>query len=191
VHATNRTCGKAQPLIERGLRWQDSPRTVAAAADVVISLVTDDSALQAITRGPDGLVAGLTPGAVYVDMSSVSPHASTALAGQVRTASAAMLDAPVSGSVPQAEQGNLAIMVGGDEAAFRTVEPMLAQHRVPRLRRRRCPRLRPCRLPSPRASAARAATTAARVSPGAVQCVRALRAGVAVTTAAPHTRAGD
>jgi 3-hydroxyisobutyrate dehydrogenase-like beta-hydroxyacid dehydrogenase len=126
VHATNRTRAKAQPLIARGLHWQDTPRAVAAAAGVVISMVTDDDALQAITGGPDGILAGLTPGAVHVDMSSVSPHASVALADQVRAAGAAMLDAPVSGSVPQAAQGNLAIMVGGDEPAFRTVEPMLA-----------------------------------------------------------------
>jgi 3-hydroxyisobutyrate dehydrogenase-like beta-hydroxyacid dehydrogenase len=126
VHATNRTRAKAQPLIERGLRWQDSPRAVAAASEVVISMVTDDGALHAITAGPDGILAGLSPGAVYVDMSSVSPHASVALADQVRAAGAAMLDAPVSGSVPQAERGNLAIMVGGDEPAFRAAEPMLA-----------------------------------------------------------------
>src|SRR3954454_16813357 len=89
-------------------------------------MVTDDDALRAITGGPDGILAGLMPGAVYVDMSSVSPHASAALADEVRAAGAAMLDAPVSGSVPQAERGNLAIMVSGDETAFRTVEPMLA-----------------------------------------------------------------
>jgi 3-hydroxyisobutyrate dehydrogenase-like beta-hydroxyacid dehydrogenase len=126
VHATNRTRAKAQPLVDRGVRWLDSPRAVAAAAGVVISMVTDDDALQAITGGPNGVLAGLSPGAVYVDMSSVSPHASVALAEEVRAAGAAMLDAPVSGSVPQAEQGNLAIMVGGDESAFRAVQPVLA-----------------------------------------------------------------
>src|SRR4051812_22349403 len=62
VHATNRTRPKAQPLIERGLHWQNSPRAVAAAANVVISMVTDDDALQTITGGPDGLLAGLAPG---------------------------------------------------------------------------------------------------------------------------------
>jgi 3-hydroxyisobutyrate dehydrogenase-like beta-hydroxyacid dehydrogenase len=127
VHATNRTQAKARPLIERGLRWHDSPRAVAADTDVVISMVTDDVALQAITGGPNGVLAGLAPGAVYVDMSSVSPHASITLAEQVRARSAAMLDAPVSGSVPQAQQGSLAIMVGGDESPFQRVEPMLAQ----------------------------------------------------------------
>jgi len=127
VHATNRTRAKAQPLIERGLVWQDTPRAVAAASDVVLSMVTDDAALRGVTGGPDGILAGLAPGKVYVDMSSVSPAASAAVAERVRLLGAWMLDAPVSGSVPQAEQGTLAIMVGGDRAAFHRVEPLLAQ----------------------------------------------------------------
>src|SRR5215210_3747647 len=74
VHATNRTVAKAQPLIDRGLRWHATPREVAAAADVVFSMVSDDAALEAITGGPDGILAGLTPGKVYIDMSTVSPE---------------------------------------------------------------------------------------------------------------------
>jgi 3-hydroxyisobutyrate dehydrogenase-like beta-hydroxyacid dehydrogenase len=127
VHATNRTRAKAQPLMGRGLLWQDTPRAVAAASDVVLSMVTDDAALRGVTGGPDGILAGLTRGKVYVDMSSVSPEASAAVAERVRLLGAWMLDAPVSGSVPQAEQGTLAIMVGGDRAAFHRVEPLLAQ----------------------------------------------------------------
>src|SRR6476646_4488930 len=123
VHATNRTRAKAQPLMGRGLVWQDTPRAVAAAADVVLSMVTDDAALDGVTAGPDGIIAGLAPGQVYVDMSSVSPQASAAVAERVRLLGAWMLDAPVSGSVPQAEQGTLAIMVGGDRTAFHRVEP--------------------------------------------------------------------
>jgi 3-hydroxyisobutyrate dehydrogenase-like beta-hydroxyacid dehydrogenase len=125
VHATNRTRSRAQALIERGLHWQETPRAVADATDTVLSMVTDDAALQDVTGGPDGILAGLRPGTVYVDMSSVSPQASVRIARQVRTIGAQMLDAPVSGSVPQVEQGSLAIMVGGDEAAFRRVEPLL------------------------------------------------------------------
>jgi 3-hydroxyisobutyrate dehydrogenase-like beta-hydroxyacid dehydrogenase len=124
VHGTNRTSTAAQPLIARGLRWHGTPREVAAA-EVVISMVTDDAALEAITAGPDGIVAGLLPHTVYVDMSSVSPHATMHTVERVRAAGAHMVDAPVSGSVPQAEQGTLAIMVGGDEATFRRVEPVL------------------------------------------------------------------
>jgi 3-hydroxyisobutyrate dehydrogenase-like beta-hydroxyacid dehydrogenase len=127
VHGTNRTAAKAQPLIARGLKWQDTPREVASAADVVISMVTNDTALQEITGGPDGILAGLSPRQVYVDMSSVSPQASSQVAERVRSAGAVMLDAPVSGSVPQVEQGTLSIMVGGDDAAFQRVEPLLRQ----------------------------------------------------------------
>lgn len=125
VYGTNRTRAKASKLVARGLRWRDTPREVAATADVVISMVTDDAALAAVTEGPDGILAGLRPGAVYVDMSTVSPTASRELAERVRTAGAAMLDAPVSGSVPAAESGALAIMVGGPRDAFDTAEPLL------------------------------------------------------------------
>ena len=97
------------------------------AADIVFSMVTDDAALAAIASGPDGILAGLRPGSVYVDMSTVSPRASRELASQVQAAGASMIDAPVSGSVPAAETGTLAIMVGGPESAFRAVEPLLHQ----------------------------------------------------------------
>jgi 3-hydroxyisobutyrate dehydrogenase-like beta-hydroxyacid dehydrogenase len=125
VHGTNRTVAKARPLIDRGLRWKATPREVAAAADAVFSMVSHDAALEAITAGPDGILAGLTPGKVYIDMSTVSPEASVTVAEQVRTIGAGMLDAPVAGSVPQAENGTLTIMVGGDEVVFRRVEPLL------------------------------------------------------------------
>ena len=127
VYATNRTPRKADPLIERGLIWRDSPREVAGQADVVFSMVTDDAALAAVTDGPRGILAGLRPGSVYVDMSTVSPDASLELAGRVRRLGAVMLDAPVSGSVLAAEAGSLAIMVGGDPAGFAQVEPVLRE----------------------------------------------------------------
>ena len=125
VYGTNRTRAKASGLVARGLRWRDTPREVAATADVVISMVTDDAALAAVTEGPDGILAGLRPGTVYVDMSTVSPAASRKLAERVRAAGAAMLDAPVSGSVPAAESGTLSVMVGGPREAFDTVAPLL------------------------------------------------------------------
>jgi 3-hydroxyisobutyrate dehydrogenase-like beta-hydroxyacid dehydrogenase len=127
LHGTNRTAAKAQPLIDRGLRWHATPREVAAAADVVFSMVSDDAALEAIATGPQGIVTGLAPGKVWVDMSTVSPEASVTIAERVRSTGARMLDAPVSGSVPQAERGSLTIMVGGEEAAFRLVEPLLRE----------------------------------------------------------------
>jgi 3-hydroxyisobutyrate dehydrogenase-like beta-hydroxyacid dehydrogenase len=98
---------------------------VADAADVVITMVTDDAALSAVTAGPDGVLAGLRDGKVYVDMSTVSPPVSVRLAERVRETGAEMLDAPVSGSIPQAQAGALAIMVGGTPDAFAAVEPLL------------------------------------------------------------------
>lgn len=127
VYGTNRTKAKAQALVDRGLRWCATPREVAAAADVVFSMVTDDSALDAITSGPDGILAELAEPKVYVDMSTVSPRASRQLAERVNALGAQMLDAPVSGSIPQAETGTLAIMVGGNAQAFETVEPLLRE----------------------------------------------------------------
>ena len=125
VTGTNRTRSKAEWLLESGMRWADTPREVSQAADVVFSMVTDTDALHAITGGPDGIVAGLSPGKVYVDMSSISPAASRALARTVEGVGAAMLDAPVSGSVSTVEEGRLSIMVGGSEDTFRRVEPIL------------------------------------------------------------------
>jgi 3-hydroxyisobutyrate dehydrogenase-like beta-hydroxyacid dehydrogenase len=125
VYGTNRTKAKATSLVERGMIWRDTPREVAAAADVLFSMVTDDVALAAIAGGPDGVLAGLRPGAVYVDMSTVSPEASRRLADRVRAAGATMIDAPVSGSVPAAGNGTLTIMAGGPEPAFRAAEPLL------------------------------------------------------------------
>jgi len=125
VVGTNRTPERAAPVVERGLLWRDTPRQVAAAADVVLSSVADDAALDAVATGSDGILAGLRPGTVYADMSTVSPQVSQGLAQRVRGLGAEMLDAPVSGSAPQAEAGQLTIMVGGAERAFERVLPIL------------------------------------------------------------------
>jgi 3-hydroxyisobutyrate dehydrogenase-like beta-hydroxyacid dehydrogenase len=123
----NRTKARATPLLELGLVWRETPREVAEAAEVVFSMVTDDVALAAVAEGPEGLLAGLAAGKVWVDMSTVSPGASRKLAEQVRLLGAEMLDAPVSGSVREAEGGTLTIMVGGDDQAFAMVEPLLRE----------------------------------------------------------------
>jgi 3-hydroxyisobutyrate dehydrogenase-like beta-hydroxyacid dehydrogenase len=125
VYGTNRTRAKADPLLERGLVWCESPREVAGAAEVVFSMVADDEALLAVTSGPDGILAGLRPGTVYVDMSTVGPKTSREIAERVRERGAEMLDAPVSGSVPAADAGSLSIMVGGPERVFEQVAPLL------------------------------------------------------------------
>jgi 3-hydroxyisobutyrate dehydrogenase-like beta-hydroxyacid dehydrogenase len=125
VRGYNRTKAKAQWLLDAGMTWGDSPRAVAAAADIVFTMVTDTAALHAVTIGPDGILASLGPGKVYVDMSTCSPAASRDLAAQVAARGARMLDAPVSGSVSTLEQGRLSIMAAGDPAAFERVKPIL------------------------------------------------------------------
>ena len=127
VYGTNRTADKAAQLIKRGMAWRDTPREVAAEVELIFSMVTDDAALKAIAEGPDGILAGRKPGQVYVDMSTVSPRASRDIAERARSLGASMLDAPVSGSVTAAEEGTLAIMVGGPQDAFRSVEPLLKE----------------------------------------------------------------
>jgi 3-hydroxyisobutyrate dehydrogenase-like beta-hydroxyacid dehydrogenase len=125
VTGYNRTRSKAEALIAAGMGFADTPRAAAAQSDVVFSMVTNTQALAAVTEEPDGILAGLGPGKVYVDMSTVSPAASRALAGRVAERGAVMLDAPVSGSVITLEQGKLSVIVGGDEAAFERVLPIL------------------------------------------------------------------
>jgi 3-hydroxyisobutyrate dehydrogenase-like beta-hydroxyacid dehydrogenase len=125
VAGYNRSREKAVPLVELGLDLKETPRGVAEAADVVFSMVTNAAALEAVTEGPDGILAGLGPGKVYVDMTTGTPEASRALADRVAELGAQMLDAPVSGSVSTLEEGRLSIMVGGDEDAFAVAEPIL------------------------------------------------------------------
>jgi len=121
----NRTKSKAQWLIDKGMAWGDSPRAVAQAADITFVMVTDSGALDAVASGPDGFVAGLGPGKIVIDMSTVSPAMSQALAAKVREQGADMVDSPVSGSVITLEQGKLTMMVGGRAETFKAVEPLL------------------------------------------------------------------
>jgi 3-hydroxyisobutyrate dehydrogenase len=125
VTGYNRTRSKAEWLLEAGMDWGSSPKNVAEAVDITFSMVTNTTALQAITSGPQGVIAGLKPGKIYVDMSTVSPAASQELAAQVAAKGAQMLDAPVSGSVITLEEGKLSVMVGGDQDAFEKVKPIL------------------------------------------------------------------
>jgi 3-hydroxyisobutyrate dehydrogenase-like beta-hydroxyacid dehydrogenase len=125
VTGYNRTRSKAQWLLELGMRWGETPAAVAQAADIVFSMVANTAALQAITGGADGVLAGLLPGAVFVDMSTVSPTVSRTLAVQVAALGAQMLDAPVSGSVITLEEGSLSLIVGGDRGAYERVVPIL------------------------------------------------------------------
>lgn len=121
----NRTRAKAQWLLDAGMTWADSPREVAEASEISFSMVTNTSALSNVMEGPDGLLAGMKAGHIHVDMSTVSPAFSQELAKQVAEKGATMMDAPVSGSVITLEEGKLSIMVGGDEAVFDKVKPIL------------------------------------------------------------------
>ncbi len=121
----NRTRAKAQPLLDSGMTWAETPRAVAEAADVVFTMVRDTAALRAVTEGPDGILAGLGPGKIYVDMSTVSPAASKDLAARVAERGARMLDAPVSGSTITLREGKLTFMVGGERATCDAVTPIL------------------------------------------------------------------
>ncbi len=125
VFGYNRTRSKAQPLLDAGMKWADTPRAVAQAADIILSMVSNTQAFEAVTSGTDGIVAGLDPGKIYIDMSTVSPAAIRQIAKQVESKGAQMLDAPVSGSVITLEQGNLSIMVGGDAQTFEKARPLL------------------------------------------------------------------
>ena len=125
VTGYNRTKSKAQWLLDLGMKWADTPAEAASASDVTITMVTNTEALHAVTSGPNGLLAGLRPGTIYVDMSTVSPASSRELAAQVAAKGAQMLDAPVSGSVSTLEEGKLSIMVGGDRVTFDKVKPIL------------------------------------------------------------------
>ncbi|HYT07549.1 MAG TPA: NAD(P)-dependent oxidoreductase [Rugosimonospora sp.] len=121
----NRTRSKAQSLIEKGMKFAETPRAVAEAADVIFSSVANSAALTSIAEGPHGVLAGLSRGKLFVDMSTVSVATSRAIAAKVREKGADMLDAPVSGSVATLKVGKLSLMVGGRRESFDRVKPLL------------------------------------------------------------------
>jgi 3-hydroxyisobutyrate dehydrogenase-like beta-hydroxyacid dehydrogenase len=125
VTGYNRTRSKCQWLLDAGMHWGETPRAVAESADITFSMVTNTAALQKLTEGTDGLLSGLGAGKVFIDMSTISPSFSRAFSKQVAAKGAAMLDAPVSGSVSTLEEGRLSIMVGGDPVVFERVKPIL------------------------------------------------------------------
>jgi len=125
VTGYNRTRSKAQWLVDRGMKWGESPRAVAEASDVIFVMVTDSKSLEAVSGGADGFVAGLRDGKVVVDSSTVSPAVSRDVAEKVRAKGADMVDAPVSGSVSTLEAGKLSVMVGGRRATFDRIKPIL------------------------------------------------------------------
>ena len=125
VTGYNRTKSKAEWLLDAGMKWANTPRAAAEAGEITFSMVTNTAALEAITQGAEGIIAGLDTRKIYIDMSTVSPAASREIAEQVKAKGARMLDAPVSGSVITLEEGKLSIMVGGEREAFQKALPFL------------------------------------------------------------------
>ena len=125
VRGYNRTPTRASWLVEQGMQLCATPREVAERSEIVFSMVTNTAALQSVVEGKDGILAGLGPGKVYVDMSTSSPDFSRELAERVRGLGSAMLDVPVSGSVVTLEEGRLSLMAGGRRDDFERVLPVL------------------------------------------------------------------
>jgi 3-hydroxyisobutyrate dehydrogenase-like beta-hydroxyacid dehydrogenase len=125
VTGWNRSRDKAEPLIAQGMRWADTPKAVAAASDIVFSIVTDAKAVREIAFGENGIVAGLKRGGIYIDMSTIAPDDSRAVAAEFSRVGAIMLDGPLSGSPVTVKAGQASIMIGGDEDAFERAMPVL------------------------------------------------------------------
>lgn len=125
VTGYNRTRAKADALASRGLAVADSARAAVEGASVVLSMVTDSEALRDVALRPDGILAGLGQGAVWAEMSTVSPTVTRMLGERVAEKGAALLDAPVSGSTVTIAQGQLSFIVGGDAAALERIRPYL------------------------------------------------------------------
>jgi 3-hydroxyisobutyrate dehydrogenase-like beta-hydroxyacid dehydrogenase len=131
VYGEARSRAESGQLIESGLHWCETPRQVSEAADIVFTSIPNDRVLEEVAVGPDGILEGLGPGKVWIDVSTVSPRVSRELAKRASERGGAMLDAPVSGSVPQVQSGTLTIMVGGDEDVYERVEPVLRELGTP------------------------------------------------------------
>ena len=125
VTGWNRSRGKAEPLIKLGMRYADTPRRVAENSEIVFSIVTDADAVRAVALGEHGIVAGLRKGGIYIDMSTIDPDSSRAVAAEFAKTGSIMLDGPLSGSPVTVKAGQASIMIGGDEAAYERAKPVL------------------------------------------------------------------
>jgi 3-hydroxyisobutyrate dehydrogenase-like beta-hydroxyacid dehydrogenase len=121
----NRTVERCRPLAERGATVAASPAELAATSDVVITMVSDQEAAEAVLLGPAGALTTLRSGSAVIDMSTIGPTAARALARAASEYGVDFLDAPVSGSTAAAEAATLVTMVGGERAAFERVRPVL------------------------------------------------------------------
>jgi 3-hydroxyisobutyrate dehydrogenase-like beta-hydroxyacid dehydrogenase len=125
VSVWNRTSQKAEPLLAAGAHWVESPREAAERSEIVFTMVTNTAALEAVTDGQDGILAGLSAGKLYVDMSTAGPANVRRLAERAAAAGAQMLDSPVSGTSVTVERGKASLIVGGEEDAFERARPVL------------------------------------------------------------------
>ncbi len=125
VTGWNRTREKAAPMFKVGMLWADSPREVARESEIVFSIVTDSAAVRSLALGENGIIAGLRKDAVYLDMSTIDPDGSRAVAAEFAKAGLTMMDAPISGTTLTLGQGKASLMVGGDKAVFERVQPVL------------------------------------------------------------------
>jgi 3-hydroxyisobutyrate dehydrogenase-like beta-hydroxyacid dehydrogenase len=125
VTGWNRSRDKAEVLIKQGMAYADSPCAVAKKSEIIFSIVTDSAAVKSVALGNDGIISGLRKGGIYIDMSTIEPDASRAIAAEFAKTGLVMLDGPLSGSPVTVMQGNASIMIGGDEAAFDRVKPVL------------------------------------------------------------------
>jgi 3-hydroxyisobutyrate dehydrogenase-like beta-hydroxyacid dehydrogenase len=126
VTVFNRTADRAAAVAERtGADLAPTAREAAAAADVVLVSLADDAACEAAYHGPDGIVAGVRAGTIVADTSTIDPRTAVRLGDAVRASGGAHLDAPVSGSVPSVEKGELAVLAGGDAADVERARPVL------------------------------------------------------------------
>lgn len=125
VTGWNRSRAKADALIQAGMRWADTPREVATHSEIVFCIVTDAGAVKDVALGANGVISGLKPGGIFIDMSTIAPEPSREIAAAFAQAGLTMLDAPISGSPVTLTQGNASTMVGGDKAAYERVLPVL------------------------------------------------------------------
>ncbi|HEY6540519.1 MAG TPA: NAD(P)-dependent oxidoreductase [Ktedonobacteraceae bacterium] len=125
VTVYDRTEEKAKALGQRGARVAQTPKELAANCQVVMVCVTNDEAQHDVMFGPDGALAGVHGGSVIIDLSTVSPDASRRLYQAAKEKGVAMIDAAVSGSVPQVDQGSLVIFVGGEQDTYERCKPIL------------------------------------------------------------------
>ena len=120
----NRTRSKMEDLVKMGATPGESPKDVAEKSDVVITMVTDSAAVEAVILGPSGVIEGVRPGMIVIDMSTISPSVTRRIAEKLREKGVEMLDAPVSGGDIGAKQATLSIMVGGSEEVFKECLPI-------------------------------------------------------------------